>query len=190
MRHTRRAIVTSLLVLALADAAAAQERPATWARSVALDGVPNLHTVAPNIFRSAQPNAAGFRALAAQHGVKTVISMRANHSDAALVSGTGIAAVPFPTNTWHIRRSSVVGALRTLRTASRTAPVLLHCQHGADRTGLIMALYRVLYQGWSKEAALDEMRNGDFGYHPVWGNIPRFIRRVDVAALREQVGVP
>jgi len=40
--------------------------------------------------------------------------------------------------------------------------------------------YRILYQGWSKVAALDEMQNGMFGYHAVWGNIPRFIRRVDV----------
>ena len=189
--QTRRAFVASLLALPLlGGATAAQSRPAAWARPVALAGVPNLHAVAPNIFRSAQPSAAGFRALSAQHGIKTVVSMRANHPDDALVRGTDIKVVPFPTNTWRIRRASVVGALRTVRTASRTAPVLLHCQHGADRTGLIIALYRVLYQGWTREAALDEMRNGDFGYHPVWGNIPRFIRRVDVARLRDEVGEP
>ena len=189
--HTRRAFVASLLALALSvRAARAQGRPATWARPVNLTGAPNLHAVAPNIFRSAQPSAAGFRALSAQHGIKTVVSLRANHTDDELVRGTDIKAVPFPTNTWHIRRASVVGALRTLRAASPTAPVLLHCQHGADRTGLIMALYRILYQGWTKEAALDEMRNGGFGYHAVWGNIPRFIRRLDVARLRSEVGEP
>jgi hypothetical protein len=66
----------------------------------------------------------------------------------------------------------------------------LQCQHGADRTGMISELYRILYQGWSKVAALDEMQNGMFGYHAVWGNIPRFIRRVDVEELRRDVGVP
>ena len=171
--QTRRAFVASPLALPLSrEPRPAQSRPAAWARPVELAGVPNLHAVAPNIFRSAQPSAAGFRALSAQHGIKTVVSMRANHPDDALVRGTDIKVVPFPTNTWRIRRASVVGALRTVRTASRTAPVLLHCQHGADRTGLIIALYRVLYQGWTREAALDEMRNGDFGYHPVLGKHP------------------
>jgi protein tyrosine/serine phosphatase len=189
--HTRRALVASLLALSFSGRAAlAQTRPATWARPINLVGAPNLHAVAPGVFRSAQPTAAGFRALAEQHGIKTVVSMRANHADDWLARGTGIKVVPFPTNTWHIRRASVVGALRTLRAASPDAPVLLHCQHGADRTGLIMALYRILYQGWTKEAALDEMRNGGFGYHAVWGNIPRFIRRVDVARLRAEVDAP
>jgi protein tyrosine/serine phosphatase len=187
---TRRSFVAALLALPLGTRATAQSRPAAWASAVELAGVTNLHAVAPNIFRSAQPTAAGFRALAQQHGIKTVVSMRANHADHWLVRGTDIKVVPFPTNTWHIRRASVVGALRTLRTASPAAPVLLHCQHGADRTGLIMALYRVLYQGWTKQAALEEMQNGGFGYHAVWGNIPRFVRRVDVARLRDEVGEP
>jgi protein tyrosine/serine phosphatase len=183
--------MSGILAVAISKAAAsaAQGRPANWARPMALDGVPNLHQVAPNIYRSAQPTAAGFSALAKQHGVKTIVSMRAFNSDVGLIRGTELTLAPFPTNTWHIRRRAVVGALRTLRTASRTAPVLLHCQHGADRTGLVMALYRVLYEGWTKEAGLAEMRNGAYGYHAIWGNIPRFIRNVDLAQLREEVGV-
>ena len=85
--------------------------------------------------------------------------------------------------------SQVVGALRTLRTAMQQAPVLLHCQHGADRTGLVTGLYRVLYQGRSKDAARDEMQNGNFGYHAIWGNIPRFIGRVNVEELKREVAV-
>ena len=67
---------------------------------------------------------------------------------------------------------------------------MLHCQHGADRTGLITALYRILYEGWSKPAAIDEMINGKFGYHAVWEHIPRYIQRVNVEQLRRDVNVP
>ena len=163
-------------------------RPVAWARPIALAGVPNLHAMAQNIYRSAQPRAEGFIALATRYGVKTVISMRANHEDDDLVEGLDMRALRFPTDTWHIRRASVVGALRTLRQTAQTEPVLLHCQHGADRTGLVAALYRIMYENWSKDAALDEMINGGFGYHAIWGNIPRFIERFDVERLRREVG--
>jgi hypothetical protein len=58
--------------------------------------------------------------------------------------------------------------------------VLVHCEHGGDRTGLIMALNRILYEGWWKEAAIAVMMNGGFGFQAVRGNIPALIRRVDV----------
>ena len=189
---TRRAFVAGLSIMPLTRfRAMAQEatRPSAWATPVALEGAPNLHRVEKNFFRSAQPVAAGFKGLATTHGVRTVISLRAFTSDEPLARGLGLTLERYRINTWNIKRNDVVVALQTLRRASREAPVLLHCQHGADRTGMITALYRILYQGWSKAAALDEMQNGKFGYHAVWGNIPRFIRRVDAERLRRDVGV-
>lgn len=43
--------------------------------------------------------------------------------------------------------------LEHLRAATPTAPVFLHCEHGADRTGLVVALFRVLYQNQDIDAA-------------------------------------
>ena len=196
---TRRAVVAGLLGLPFTEAFAqdrAQEsaregaRPKEWATPLALEGAPNLHQVEKNFFRSAQPDATGFKGLSTAHGVRTVISLRAFNSDEPLAAGLDLKLERVRINTWNIRHKDVVTALQDLRRASRDAPVLLHGQHGADRTGMITALYRILYQGWSKDAALDEMQNGMFGYHAVWGNIPRFIRRVDVEELRRDVGVP
>ena len=185
-------IVAAILVLALCGVAPcmAQDasRPAEWARPVQVAGVPNLHRVGDNFYRSAQPEAQGFRILATQYGVRTVVSLRAFNSDKPLTRGLDLKLVRFPVHTWHIEREDVVGALRALRQGMKRGPVLLHCQHGADRTGLITALYRVTYQGWSKQAAVDEMLNGKFGYHAVWGNIPRYIAKVDVAGLKREVG--
>jgi len=188
--------MTALVLLPLAArrgwAQAAAEpipRPPTWATPIVLEGAPNLHRVEDKFFRSAQPSAAGFRNLAAAQGVRTVVSLRAFNADESLARGLDLRLARFPIHTWDIRRARVVAALRAVRAASREAPVLLHCQHGADRTGLVTALYRVLYQSWNKEDALDEMLHGNFGYHAVWGNIPRLIRRVDVEQLRREVDV-
>ena len=192
---TRRAVVAGLLGLPFAEALAEDfaqvgARPKEWATPVALEGAPNLHQVEKNFFRSAQPDATGFKGLRTTHGVRTVISLRSFNTDEQLAAGLDLKLEQIRINTWNIKRKDVVTALQDLRRASADAPVLLHCQHGADRTGMITALYRILYQGWSKVAALDEMQNGMFGYHAVWGNIPRFIRRVDVGELRRDVGVP
>jgi protein tyrosine/serine phosphatase len=192
---TRRAVVAGLLGLPFAEAFAQDRvqdgaRPKEWATPLALEGAPNLHQVEKNFFRSAQPDATGFKGLSTTHGVRTVISLRAFNADEPLATGLDLKLRRVRINTWNIKRKDVVTALQDLRRASRDAPVLLHCQHGADRTGMISALYRILYQGWSKVSALDEMQNGKFGYHAVWGNIPRFIRRVDVEGLRRDVGVP
>lgn len=167
-----------------------RDRPASWARPLTLDGVPNLHQVTDNYYRSAQPDAAGFKALATQLNLRTVVSLRAFHSDEPLAQGLDLRLARFRVHTWHIEREDVVGSLRTLRLAMRDGPVLLHCESGADRTGLISALYRVLYQGWSKRAALDEMRHGEFGFHAIWGNIPNYIREVNVERLRQEVAAP
>ena len=166
-----RLLVAVLLMLPLwaidGMAQTAAARPDAWAKPVSAAGVPNLHQVAGNFYRSAQPDAQGFKTLAAQYGVKTVISLRAFNSDEPLTRGLNLRLARFKIHTWHIEREDVVRALRTLRQAVKEGPVLLHCQHGADRTGLITALYRIVYEGWSKPAALDEMLNGKFGYHAV-----------------------
>ena len=168
-------------------AAAAPLCPTAWAAPLALEGAPNLHRVTANFYRSAQPLKAGVPALEQQVGIKTVVSLRAFNSDERVLAGSGIRLVSIPIYTWRIKRVDVVRALAEIEVARKIGPVLLHCQHGADRTGLVSALYRMLHDGWTREAALDEMRNGQFGYHAVWGNIPKFIETVDVEALRRDV---
>jgi protein tyrosine/serine phosphatase len=62
--------------------------------------------------------------------------------------------------------------------------VLIHCKHGLDRTGLVAAMYRIVAQGWSKQAALDEMEHGGYGDEDSLKRGIDYINRVDVAALK------
>jgi protein tyrosine/serine phosphatase len=172
-------------------AIATTSRPANWAEPVTVAGVPNLNRVTPTLYRSAQPLKAGFPNLISGPnggiGIKTVISLRAFHSDAKLAKSTSLRLVSVPIKPWNIHTQDVVQALAEIRRAEAEGPVLLHCLHGADRTGLITAMYRLLYQGWSKADAETEMRQGNFGYHAVWGNIPRFIANADLADIKRRV---
>src|SRR5205085_812711 len=127
------------------------------------------------------------RTLVARYGIRTVISLRAFHSDEPLATGLPLRLYRFEMHTWHIEREDVVGALHTLRITMDQGPTLVHCEHGADRTGLISALYRILYQGWSREAALAELHGRGFGFHDMWINIDNYIRDLDDSALKRDI---
>ncbi len=131
-----------------------------------------MHRVTPTFYRSAQPDKREFAQLVRQYGIRTVISLRAFHSDRPLLEGLPVRSYDIAMHTWHIEDEDVVAALRDLRRAIKRGPVLVHCEHGADRTGLVTALYRIIYQGWDKEEAIEEMQGGHFGFHDVWINIP------------------
>jgi protein tyrosine phosphatase (PTP) superfamily phosphohydrolase (DUF442 family) len=162
-------------------------RPSNWAQPIRLEGVPNLHRINRRLYRSAQPKSVGFSGLARKLGIRTIVNLRTLHSDDSLAQGTGIALVRVPVRTWDIREDRVIEALHQVRRAVEHGPVLVHCNHGADRTGLILALYRTLYNGWSKGDAVQEMLHGEFGFHPVWANIPGYIEKVHIDRLRQLV---
>jgi protein tyrosine/serine phosphatase len=85
----------------------------------------------------------------------------------------------------EIKDEQVAEALRIIKTAK--SPIVIHCWHGSDRTGLISAMYRILYQGWSKEEAIEELMKGGYGYHSLYRNIPAYIRKVNIESIRSAV---
>jgi protein tyrosine/serine phosphatase len=175
----------ALLGAALTLLVGAGARPPEWAEPVALEGVPNLHRVAENLYRSAQPTPQGMKNLE-RLGIKTVINLRVFHSDRDALAGTSLRLEEVGVFTWDIDDADVVRVLR-LASDSRNGPYLIHCQHGADRTGVVVALYRMLLQRWPREAALAELEEGGFGFHTFWTNIPEYVREADVEKLRAQI---
>lgn len=177
------------LYLSLAAFAVAQF--SNGATPAAPANVPNFHRVADKLYRSGQPDIEGFRELADQYGIRTIISLRSVARDDLLLAGSGLhlRLRRFPLHAYAVahEQDNVVAALRAIRTGVRDGPTLVHCEHGSDRTGLIVALYRILYQGWSKKQALHETRAKAFGFHTIWGNIPRFIEEVDIDSLKQRV---
>ena len=156
------------------DKSSMTTRPSNWAEPITLAGVPNLHKVTDNLYRSAQPTAEGMSNLA-ELGIKTVINLRDNHSDKDEIGELPLNARRIEIFAGNMKDEYVEEFLSIVNDTS-AVPVLVHCLHGADRTGTMCAMYRILCQGWSPNDAINEMENGGYGYHSIWSNIPRFIR--------------
>jgi protein tyrosine/serine phosphatase len=186
-----RCVVHACLLIAvlccpgIAAVLGAEDRPATWAVPLADPAVPNLHQLSPTVYRCAQPDAAGMRALAAR-GIKTVINLRAFHTDRDELRGTGLLNEELSVKTWHLEDEDVIRVLVLLSDGSK-GPFVVHCQHGADRTGVMCALYRVVAQGWTKDEAMREMTTGGFGFWPGWTNLVDYVNEVDVERIRRAV---
>jgi protein tyrosine/serine phosphatase len=187
---TRRGVLGGLMGLAMTGAAVAgPPRAANWAVPVPLAGAPNLHRITPRLYRAAQPTALGFQNMAAM-GIKTVISLRQTVDDTPLAAGTGLVLHRIPMKSRNVGEdggATIIRVMRLLQAAMADGPVLFHCRHGADRTGAVCALYRMVVDDWTHAAAGDELVNGGYGFHAVWANIPRFVADVDVGAVREAV---
>jgi tyrosine-protein phosphatase SIW14 len=162
-------------------------RPADWAQPVLGTGLENLHQVTPELYRCEQP---GRREMArlAEAGIRSVLNLRDNHDDDDEAEGLALALYRVEIETDDIGDAEVIAALRIIRDAPK--PVVVHCWHGADRTGCVIAMYRILNQGWTREAAIDEMINGGYDFHATWDNIPASLRTTDIDAVRAAVTAP
>jgi len=192
MKKTKLFSVISVSTLVLLSMAYAVETPQTnrpphWAQPIQMKGVPNLHKVSDTLYRSAQPSAEGMRNLRAI-GVETIVNLRSFHSDRNEIGDTGLAYEHIYMKAWHPEEDDAVRFLQIV-TNSRRDPVLVHCQHGADRTGTMCALYRVAVQGWSKEEAIKEMSQGEFGFHGIWDNLTQWINALDVERIKKRAGI-
>lgn len=162
-------------------------RPTHWAERIQLKGVPNLHRVSDTLYRSAQPSAEGMRNLKAM-GIETIVNLRSFHSDRDKIKGTGLAYEHIYMKAWHPEEEDAVRFLQIVTNPKR-APVLVHCQHGADRTGAMCAIYRVAVQGWSKEEALKEMTEGGFEFHGIWQDLVPWMDALDIEGMKKRAGI-
>ncbi len=135
-----------------------------------------------------QPTAEGMARLRAM-GFKTVVNLRAWHSDKDKVAGTGLKSVRFEMVPWRGDVGEVIQFLKVV-TDTNNLPAFVHCERGADRTGMMCAMYRITVCGWTKQQAIDEMKNGGFGFNPVWKSLVVFIEKADVADIKHRVGLP
>ena len=174
--------LTALLILV---PAALAERPEKWAQPVPGTSVKNLNRVTPQLYRSAQPDAAGMRELE-KLGVRTVIDLRDLNDDQDEARGTKLRLRRVKMDAWHIEDEDVVRVLAMLR-RRKDGPFLVHCHHGSDRTGVVCAMFRLVEQRWSREDAIRELKDGGFGFHKAWVNIPRYLEKVDIEKIRRSV---
>jgi protein tyrosine/serine phosphatase len=131
------------------------------------EGINNFGKVNEMLYRGSQPDAAGIENLK-RLGIKTIINLRMTNdvwqSEAALAQARGILYTNMPLqglgrpSDEQIRK--ILGLIESL-----PGPVFVHCQFGCDRTGTIIACYRIQHDQWSNDKALDEAKR--YGLSPL-----------------------
>lgn len=145
----------------------------------AVKGIPHFKEVAPGVYRGGQPTAEGWVYLKAQ-GVKTVVKLdlpsEGSDADAVKLGMTVVDASGPPSDIGSVLRAPKPEKLRLAVDALQNEelrPVFVHCRNGQDRTGLVVGLFRVLHDHYTKAAAYKEMRANKFhpalhGLHEFW----------------------
>jgi protein tyrosine/serine phosphatase len=125
-------------------------------------GLPNFKIVNDRILRGGQPSDDGFKKLA-ERGVKTVVDLRwvNEHSiphEKEIVEADGMRFISVPMKGLSApsleQMTKVLGILED----SNSWPVFIHCRRGADRTGTVLACYRISHDHWQNQKALEEAK--------------------------------
>jgi protein tyrosine/serine phosphatase len=178
-------LVLFFAAVALAEepkAAAPAREPLTPRNDI--PGLKNYAKVSDALHRGQQPTAEGFAELK-KMGIKTVVNLRSFNSDRSELEGLGLQYVHIYCKAWHPEDEDVVKFLQVV-SDPKNQPVFVHCQHGADRTGMMVASYRIVEQGWSVEDAAKEL--GHFGFHTVWTDIATYLKDFNRARLTKLMG--
>jgi tyrosine-protein phosphatase SIW14 len=133
-----------------------------WASSQS-ENLPNFQKVDDHVYRGAQPTNNGFRDLA-ERGIKTVVDLRdiGEHSQAdeqKAVMDLGMRYVSIPMQGMSTPKDNQIAAALALLNDVTSGPVFVHCKRGADRTGTVIAVYRIFHDGWESKKALSEAKS-------------------------------
>ncbi|OTG63159.1 dual specificity protein phosphatase family protein [Acinetobacter silvestris] len=165
-----------------------ENRPHNWGHLI--DQKNNFYKISENVFRSEQPDAEMIAELQ-QQNINIVINLRNHNQDKKVFLNYPIQLVHIPINTWAINRQDLLKVMQTIQSAQKKQQkVLIHCYHGSDRTGASIAMYRIIFENWTTADALNEMKHGGYGFHPIWGNIENLFSPENIRWIREQLTNP
>ena len=135
--------------------------PALAASGSGLHGIDNFYQVDAHVYRGAQPTDAGFGYLA-RLGVKTVIDLREaderSKAEEKAVTAAGMRYINIPMTGLTPPTESEISTILRILEDSGADPVFVHCRRGADRTGAVIASYRIDHDHWDNTRALKEAR--------------------------------
>lgn len=153
-------------------------------RTATYEELPNFHEVNAQLYRGAQPKKGGIKRLA-QLGVKTIVSFREGatqaHSEETEARAAGLGYFNIPLREWSRPTDAQVERVLAVLNNAENQPVFVHCRLGADRTGLVVAIYRITHDGWTSERARAEAKQ--YGMHPWELAMKHYIR--DYSKRRE-----
>jgi tyrosine-protein phosphatase SIW14 len=165
-RSLSMAIIAAFASFAAFSTSAQIEPIGARATSITIPGVPNAGSITPELFRGAQPNDSAFAGLQ-KLGMNIVVDLRGEggevNAEKKSVEALGMKFVSLPWNGSGLPSRDELLTFFTLLRENPDQKIFLHCQYGADRTGVMIALYRIAVDHWTPEQAISEMK--EFHYH-------------------------
>lgn len=142
----------------------------------ASSSIVNFHVVAPWLLRGAQPTAQDLQLLKSA-GVRTIVNLRNEpiliQQEAQQARALGLTYVNIPLDVFNPPTEAQVRQFISCVSGSKTQPVFVHCLHGQDRTGTMVAMYRIDREGWAADQAYQEMLQD--GYRPMFFVLTRSV---------------
>lgn len=145
--------------------------------------LPNFHRVEPFLYRGGQPRGKGLERLQ-QMGIKTVINLRGGKQplkEQSECNKLGLKFISIPISHHHAPANSDVEQFLQIVQAAKDDPskggVFVHCKAGEDRTGCMIALYRVKEDGWTSRQACDEMQK--LGFHSIFRELTKSVKQAE-----------
>jgi tyrosine-protein phosphatase SIW14 len=171
-----------LLALVLTDVPAGQAEqaaPASTAPSITrtaygerlkLRGLPNGGRINASLYRGAQPHAEGMEQLRSL-GITTIVDLRGEDRGKSAwerqrAEALGIHFLSIPVSGWAAPSDAQVAQFLSLFRNNPKEKVFVHCRLGEDRTGVFVAAYRMAFDGWPAQQAINEMYY--FGFNGLW----------------------
>jgi len=149
----------------------------SWSQTDKLQGLPNFGRVSDSLFRGAQPTKAGFSVLR-DRGISIIVNFRDEtdeiEAERREVESAGMKYVGIPWKGHHEPSNSQVVQFLDLVRANQEAKIFVHCKAGADRTGVMVAAYRIALEHKAVAEAVAEMHQ----YHYHWLLLPHLERYV------------
>ena len=145
-------LVLSAMLLIAAPAASAQKQ----------DDLPNFARVNERLYRGGQPRTDSIKKLA-DMGIKTIINLRDDderaRTEAQEAQAAGLNYINLPFSRIGRPNDAEVERVLSLIDAKENGVVFVHCHKGEDRTGMIIALYRISRDGWTDHKAIEEAKH-------------------------------
>lgn len=165
-----------------------EPRPENWANKINNKYFNNLHIVSDSIYRSEKPSISGFKYFE-ENKMASVLDLRRKHKDSITAIKANYTGKLYfiPTKTADLSDKEIIEALKVLQNSPK--PIVIHCAHGSDRTGTVIAMYRIVFQNWTKKQAIEEMKRGGYNYHWFYPELIRYIEDSNIEEIKKQLNI-
>lgn len=137
----------------------------------------NFRQVTPDLYRSGLISKESVPYLK-ELGIKTVLTfdneLERVRKEQKFLEDAGIKSISIPWSGWDDPNDQTIQKIHEIMNKSERQPILVHCKHGQERTGVVVATWRIAYQDWSYDQAYQEMKSCGFRWFQ-YGHLKNYV---------------